>query len=184
MFVVSASHEMMDYKARATSEHIPILAYYDKLTAANPEKPAWVDIQRWVLAKTFGEESDIARSLGSLSTDDANAIDVMNETLCRLQLPIRTYIQDLGAKVSAAVLRPIEVICVARGAASIDAYAPSLALPTHGRGEDVIAAVEDLRQIILVQTDALLREKEENLSDYAKKVMERIGEYIALPEEE
>src|SRR5262249_44188750 len=164
-------------KRRAEGDRIPILGYYDKLTAANADKPAWIDIQRWVLARTFGEKSDITKSMTALPTSTPNAIDLLNETLCRLQLPIRTFIQDFGTKSGATVVRPIEVICVARGPADIDAYATTLGLPTHGRGEDVTAAVEDLRQIISIEAETLLQERESDLSDYAKKVKQRLAEY-------
>jgi hypothetical protein len=133
-----------------------------------------------ILAKTFGEDSDITRSLAMSSTAKTNTIDVMNETLCRLQLPIRTYIQDLGKDSDVTVLRPIEVICVARGPASVDAYATTLGLPAHGRGEDITTAVEDLQQLISLEAETLLQEKEAKLSEYASRVMQRLSEYVVF----
>lgn len=179
MFVVSASHEMMDYKETAEREGVPVLQYYDKLSAAGPEIPAWVDIQRRLLERVFGPESGVTRAISDIKMDHEGAIDVLNETLCGLQLPTRTYIQSLGEH-RPIVKRPIEVVCVARSSTEVEAFSPALGLPTSGRGDDVQSAVENLRDVIAFQIDALFGEKEEALCGIARSVAHRLNDYVQI----
>jgi hypothetical protein len=180
MFVISASHEMLDYRGKADELGVPVINFYDKLTAADVERPAWIDIQRSVLARTFGTESEITTSISALPSGNPDAIDMMNETLCRLQLPVRTYIQDLGKNKSFGVGRPIEVICVARGPSSVHAYATILGLPAQGRGEDIQSAVDDLRDLIALEAETLLGTDPSRLTDYTSRVVQRLSQYVSI----
>jgi CheY-like chemotaxis protein len=178
MFVVSAGIDMLNFKERAAREKIPIISYFDKFTAGDPEGPAWTSIQHSVLKEIFGQTSEITRVIETASSGNAPAIDVLNRALCDLQLPVRTYIQSFGRRSELSVLKPIEVICIAKSAQEVRAYAPSLGLLTSGCGEDIETAIDELKNALELEAETLIGLPPEKLSEYSAKVAAKLDEYL------
>ena len=177
-FVISASSEMVDYKRRIESSALSVEKYFDKFSSAGT-MPAWIDIQRSVLRRKFGTDSAVASYLDStIGADGPVGIDFVNDMLSRLQLSVRTYLQQLPSDSAYNVAKPIEAICVAEDVGVVRAYAPALGLLAGAQGETVEDALRALGEQISVEADVLLKEPAGVLSAYAQRVADRLGEFL------
>lgn len=178
MFVMSANTEMADYRRRAETQQVPVVSFIDKFTAGSS---AWINIQRSVLERSFGPKSDVTRMIDSAGKDEGG-LDLLNDALCKLQLPVRTYLQqpDFNPESRIAVKRPIEAICVARGPSDVRAYVPSLGLLVAGRGDDIPKALADLKEGIVLEVHSLLGDERSSVSPYVDKVSRNLTAHIDL----
>lgn len=176
LFVISANAEMVDYKKRSEELKLRIVEFFDKFDFHGSGESIWMRIQRAILEKKIGGGGLVALEEGE-AADPASA-EALNRILSRLQLAVRTYLQELP-RAPFYIHQPIEVICVAQTDGSVKAYAPSLALLTVGQGESVREALEDLSDVIETEAETLLSPESGALSEYATIMRERFERHIA-----
>jgi CheY-like chemotaxis protein len=180
-FVISASIEMSAYRQKAQQKALRVEGFFDKFSSAGNE-PAWMQIQRAVIRRKFGSDSDIAVMLDQAVGDEGRpGIDLVNQAMSRLQLTVRTYIQDLPATDNVRAVKPIEAICIAKDG-RIHAYAPSLGLLAETSGDTVSEALDELANAISLEAYGLLENQPAKLSDYAGRVADRLRKYISISE--
>jgi CheY-like chemotaxis protein len=172
-FVMSATDNMLDYKNRLDSSSVQVEQYFDKFVSASGTEPAWARIQRSILERKIEPGSPHRPDDESLSE-----VELISHAMARLQLSVRTYIQDIVGYPKLSVRKPIEAICVAQEG-GIKAYAPSLGLLAGVREESVADAIEELSSAIGAEAEFFLNlEPDQQFSEYSERVAQRFREYL------
>jgi CheY-like chemotaxis protein len=175
LFVMSATDNMVNFRQSLEDRSVVVEEYFDKFVSAQGQDPAWLRIQHAILLRKFGGRRPAGLPVGHL--DDGN---LLSEAVSRLQLSVRTYIQELNEYPTIRVLKPVEAICVAQDGA-IKAYAPSLGLLSSVSGETIAEAVDELSSAIGTEAEFLLKApKGADLSDYANRIASRFREYFVV----
>jgi len=177
LFVISANVDMIDYRKRSEALDLHVVEFFDKFSFGATGESIWMRIQRAILEQKVGGPDGLAVLAGSASVEESASTEALNRALSRLQLAVRTYLQQLPDK-SFKILKPIEVICVAQTDGTVKAYAPALGLLTVAQGESVREALELLGEAIGVEAQSLMKASPNGLSEYAALMVTKLRNFV------
>ena len=141
----------------------------------------WTQVERDLIVASCGRVSDPHRTGEKNTAADPEL--AWAEYARRLKIPVRTYLQSIGANY--VIVKPIEVVCerhVGEGqdSAFVTAEARRLGLLAHGEGKSVDEAMSDLSSIIYDQIEFFRATEPASIVGYAEFVRNRLLEHISV----
>jgi len=143
----------------------------------------WGHVERDLIKERLQKDPEVKKRAKGLGLDHPDALEGVSEYARALNLPVRTYIQELPDK-EYLLKEPIEVICVRDKSGVVSARASRIGLLTEGIGESVEEALKQLSITIMDQKESLDKEPEDFLLGYGKVLNERLDSYIGKRRQE